>query len=251
MTLNTTKLLEQAGLSAREALVYAAALRLGSGTADDISHAAKLTRTTTKSILERLRGMGYVSLQTARRKHVYWAEGAEVVVQKERLRIAALEDVLKTIGTEFHTADKKPQTEVFDTRASIVTLVTRAIAESGRNDEILTFEAPNAVNYQSVMGDELFLALAKEREAKGIRTRSLIPAGHEKSVRPKALQYNVQVRVLPPELSYATSTWIFGSSIVLFSGSQTFAVLIKHPDMAHTFRNLFEFMWTAATPLRK
>ena len=243
-------LLQHLGLAPREADVYLASLRLGEATVQDIAHAAKLERTTTASILERLRGLGYVSLQRSRGKRRYWIEDPHLLVEQAHARLEVMEQLAARLHTEYHQADHKPSVEVFETRADIERLMVRVVDELPRNGAIATWESPSAKHYQAVLSDELFHALSKRKVAKGVRTRALIPAGQEEHVRPTALAHNVELRVLPSGLMLETSLWIFERSIVMFSGTHTFAVRINHRHTAESLRSLFEYLWAHSSPLR-
>lgn len=238
------------GLSSSETKTYIATLKVGSGTADDISHLVKLPRTTVKSILDRLTEKGFVLMQHGRKKHVYWIEDPEAVIAKEKTKLEAMEAVFSKINTEFYTSEKKPGVEVFDTRKSILTLMTRVISEMKKGEEILTFESPDAKNYEKIVTDEIRYAMLKQKVTKGIQTKSLVPWGEEKRINPRSLESGVQVRVLPQNFNFKTSIWIFKKSIVLFSGDHTLAIIITSKIMHDTFLNFFNFFWPASTDLQ-
>lgn len=243
-------LLQHLGLSAREAEVYLASLRLGEASVQDIAHAAKIERTTAASILERLRGLGYVSIQRSKGKRRYWIEDPHLLVEQAKARLDVMGQLAARLHTEYHQADRKPSVEVFETRADIERLMVRVVDEVPRGGEIATWESPGAKHYQAVLSDELFHVLSKRKVTKLIRTRALIPAGHEEHVRPAALAHNVEVRVLPSGLMFETSFWMFEQSVVIFSGTHTFAVRINHRHTTESLRSLFEYFWSHSSPLR-
>jgi len=99
------------------------------------------------------------------------------------------------------------------------------------------------------MSDELFYSLSKQKVAKGIQTRSLIPSGQENLVRPESLTHAIQVKVMPPGIIFDSSLWIFGQSVVMFSGTHTFAIRIINRHMSESVRSIFEFLWAQSRPL--
>lgn len=236
-------LLENLGLSKREADVYLASLRLGESAAQDIAHAAGLTRTTAASVLERLAAQGFVSVHRKAGKRLYWIEDPHVLVEHERARLAVTEELAGRLHTEYHQADKKPDAEVVDAKEAIVAMMVKIIEGLPDGAEIRTIESPAAKHYQAVMSDELFHAIAKRKTAKGIRTRSLVPAGSQSAIRPGAIQKSVEVRALPPGILFESSLWIFGASLVLFSGTHAFAVRVNHRHMHESMASLFEHFW--------
>jgi len=243
-------LLKHAGLSNTEADVYLVSLRLGEASASEIAHAAKISRTTAASVLDRLKGHGFLTTQLSRGKKVYWIEDPHILVEQGKAQLEVLESLASRLHTEYHQADKKPTAEIFETREALAHLMTKVIEELERGDEILTFESPNAQHYQAVMTDELFHALSKQKVKKGVRTKALIPAGQESFIRPGSLEHNIEVRVLPQGVLVESSFWMFRGSLVLFSGTHTFAVRINHRHMKESLSSLFELAWNLSKPLR-
>lgn len=244
-------LLLQLGLSAKEADIYLASLRLGEASAQDIAHAARIERTTTASILDRLAEAGFISVQRRGRTRAYWIEDPHILVEKQRARLEMTEALSGRLHAEYHSADKRPSAEVFETKEAIVNLMVKAIEETPKGGEILTFDAPGAHHYQAVLSDELFHAHSRQKVRKGIRTMTLIPSGQQSEIRSEALAHNVQVRVLPNGLHFEVSLWVFGKSVVLFSGTHLFAVRISHRHMAESVTSLFRFLWSLSAPLGK
>lgn len=236
-------LLKQLGLKGPEADIYLACLRLGEATVLAIAHEAKLPRTTAASILERLVHEGFITVHKHGGKHVYWIEDPHILVEREKARLATFEQLTGRLHAEYHKADRKPIFESYESHESITNLMCKLIAGAEKGSEFLTWESPAGRHYQAIMSDELFHTLSKQKTAKGIRTRSLIPAGHERSIRPEALAHNVSVRVLPSGVGMEISLWIVGDSVVLFSGTHAFATRTIHRHTAESYRSLFEFLW--------
>jgi sugar-specific transcriptional regulator TrmB len=242
-------LLKHIGLSEPEANVYIVSLRLGESGVSEIAHGAKISRTTTASILERLKERGFLSTHTTRGKKRYWIEDPHVLVEQGKAHLEVLELLAGRLHSEYHQADKKPTAQIFDSRDGLAHLLSKVIDDVDKGGEILTFESPSAKHYQAILADELFHALSKQKVKKGIRTRSLIPTGQESFIRPEALKHNVQVRTLPQGVLVESSFWMFGNTLVLFSGTHTFAVRINHRHMKESMTNLFEMAWSLSTPL--
>ncbi len=240
-------LLQQLGLKKPEADVYLASLRLGEATAHEIAHEAKLPRTTAASILDRLKEEGFVTIRTHRGKRVYWVEDPHLLTEKERARLQVFEELAGRLHTEYHKADKQPVSEIYDTKEGIITLMIKAIEEMEHGGEMLVFESPGVGHYQAVMSDEMFKVFLDRKKAKAIRTRALIPSGHTRFIRPFTLNQSLAMRVLPEGLDIEVSMWIFGHSVVIFSGTHHFAVQITHAHSQESFRSLFEYLWKVST----
>lgn len=242
-------LLKQTGLSDAEANVYLVSLRLGEASASQIAHAAKQTRTTTASILDRLKDRGFLTAYSSHGKKIYWIEDPHILVEHGKAHLEVLEVLAGRLHGEYHKADKKPTAEVFDTKESLTHLITKVVQELDRGDEILTFESPSSQHYQAVLTDELFHALSKQKVKKGVRTKALIPAGQETFIRPGSLAHNIDIRILPQGVLVESSFWMFHNTLVLFSGTHTFAVRINHRHMKESLANLFQMAWDMSKPL--
>lgn len=242
-------LLKHAGLSEAEADVYLVSLRLGEASASQIAHAAKRSRTTTASILDRLKDHGFLTTHFSHGKKIYWIEDPHILVEHGKAQIEVLEALAGRLHSEYHKSDKKPTAEVFDTKESLTHLITKVVEELDRGDEILTFESPSSQHYQAVLTDELFHALSKQKVKKGVHTKALIPEGQESFIRSDSLAHNIEVRVLPQGVLVESSFWMFGNSLVLFSGTHTFAVRINHRHMKESMTNLFQMAWDMSKPL--
>lgn len=238
--------LQQLGIHSSQADVYLACLRLGEASTQDIAHEAKLQRTTVASILERLQKEGFISMRLRNGKRRYWIEDPHILVEREKARLSVFEELQGRLHTEYHKADHKPDIEQYDGKEAIMNLMCKVIDESSKGEEFLTWECPAGRHYQAIMPDELYHALSKRKTSKGIRTRALIPSGHQQYIRKDALAHAVNVRVLPSGLNIEISLWIIGDSVILFSGTHAFALRVHHKHTAESFKNLFEFLWNAS-----
>jgi len=251
MTTSLKTLLSQLGLSQNESLVYIALSRLGEALVQEVSHEAKLPRTTVASILERLKDLGFVTVHKTKGKFVYWIEDPHVLVTHEKTRLDVAEQLAARLHLEYHKADKKPTVEIYETKAGIQKLMTKVITDIAKGAEFLVFESPIKKHYQAVLSEEFYHAMAKLKEKKGIRTRALIPSGHQEFIRPKTLEYSVEVRALPSGVAMEISFWILDSSIVLFYGEQIFAMKMNHQHTQESMKSLFEYLWSQSNPLIK
>lgn len=241
-------LLVEYGLSSSEIEVYLSLLRLGEAVIADVAQKAGLPRTTTASILERLLEQGLVSVQRARGKQTYWVENPAVLVEKEKAKLSVAEQLNSRLNAEYHKDEKKPNVEVFETKNAILNLINKMMNEAKKGSEVLTWDSPVSHNYTQVMSEELFKALTNRKSEKGVQTRSLVPNGQEHLINKKNLNSAIKVRVLPQGLVFDTSIWLYGNSIVFFSGTHTFATCITSRHMKEGMVSLFEHFWNESIP---
>ncbi len=241
---NTIKsLLKQLGFSEREQKVFLALSQIGEARAQDVAHKTQLPRTTVASILDRLKEKGFVTVNKVKGKFVYWIEDPFLLVEQERVRLALAEQLAGQLQDVYHSAEKKPSADIYDTPERIKQLFTRVISETPKGGEVLAFESPSKKHYDAVVSDALFEVLAGKKAKKGIRSRILVPSGQEGGMSKKRLAYNVDARVLPEGVLMETSFWITEKSIVLFYGAHTFAVEVAHKQTRESMKSLFEYFW--------
>ena len=108
------------GLSDKEAKVYLAALKLGTGTAAKIAQAASLNRPTTYVILEKLSKMGLISTHNAQKIQLFNAEDPERLsdLLQERKKLIesqeqALTAHLRDIRSMYRSGER-PRVVVYD-----------------------------------------------------------------------------------------------------------------------------------------
>lgn len=243
MATNIKTLLKQLGLSDNEAKTYIALSRMGEARVQDVAHHTGLARTTTASILERLKDLGFLTVQKSRGKFLYWIEDPHILVEQEKARLDVAEQLAGRLHGMYHSSDKKPHAEIYDTKDGIRMLMTKVVQEIPRGGEVLVFESPMKKHYQSVITDEFFHAMSKRKVKKGITTKALVPVGQKEYIRKAALEHNVDVRFLPVGVAMETSFWILDKSIVMFYGAHTFAVRVQHRHTRESMKSLFDYLW--------
>ncbi len=123
------EILTKLGLSDRESAVYLALLELGAVSVQNIAHKAKVNRTTTYVILERLLRLGIVSTVEMGKKTLYRAENPQElsklidldrqeIKQKEQYLTGAL-DRLQAI---YNLRDDKPTVRFYEGREGLIAM---------------------------------------------------------------------------------------------------------------------------------
>ncbi|TSC65846.1 MAG: transcriptional regulator TrmB [Candidatus Berkelbacteria bacterium Gr01-1014_85] len=123
------EILSKLGLSDRESAVYLALLELGAVSVQNIAHKAKVNRTTTYVILERLLRLGIVSTVEMGKKTLYRAENPQElsklidldrqeIKQKEQYLTGAM-DRLQAI---YNLRDDKPTVRFYEGREGLIAM---------------------------------------------------------------------------------------------------------------------------------
>jgi len=93
----------------------------------------------------------------------------------------------------------------------------------------------------------------KRRAAKGIHTRLIFPpCDFAERVNKKAKQYKIQVRLLPPELKWASGFFSWNDSVALMSYTEGrfTCTIIENKDITYFVRKvMFDLIWKQAKPI--
>ena len=245
------------GLSSKEAKVYIALLELGTASAQAIARRAGIVRPTTYVILETLARKGLASKATGpdAKKTLFVAEAPErlesyIQQQQQQLELRRQEfsRLLPNLRSLHLRGEERPRVRLFEGKEGLQTLQREFI---GTNAEEVV-----GVSSDDVM-EELFPFRSEEfdREIRSVRVQAEVRSRHiytssrgpvhTREDDARALR---ESRYLPPEKFPIKSSFaVHGAflSIVSFR-LKIIGVLVEHPDIADSFRAIFESLWELA-----
>lgn len=247
--------LVELGLSEKEAKVYVALLELGKASAQAIARRASIVRPTAYVILESLARKGLASKATGSdaKKMLFQAEPPERLGQylEQQQREAEdrqrhLLDLLPGLRSLHLSGEGRPRVRLFEGREGLMSL-QREFVEVCR--EPIVGMAPEDEMYGLFPPDEY------HRDIRGVRVSAGIPSRHiaissrsaESAVEEDTELLRESRYLTPAELPIKSSFAVHGPllSIVSFRG-KIIGVLVEHPDIAESFRAIFDYVWAAA-----
>lgn len=230
-----SNLREIAGLDENEAKTYTALLKLGPSTAMALSRQTKIERTLVYRTLDKLVERGLASYAVENRTKKFAAAGPEKLLlqlkEKEEGLKGLLPHLKEMAGSEKRT---EPAIELYRGPNGVKTLV-RDILKLKKDYVAFVRDKPTELKF-------FFETFMKSIEREGIHERVLVKEG-TKIQKSK----NTQVRYLPKEYQYHTTTGICGNmvGIILWSGP-FLAIKIESRELADTYRSYFELLWKIA-----
>ncbi|VVB99801.1 HTH-type transcriptional regulator TrmBL2 [uncultured archaeon] len=234
------KILQEFGLTANEAEIFAALLGGGAQSATELAKLLGLNRPYIYYALERLLEKGYLSEINEGGKRKFNAISPSQLMSLEEHKL----DSLKKFVLELEkTKEKKEETsvEVYKGKQVVKNLFKRLLSEMEPKQETLSIgfdehvmESAEPINIRKVFN------FMKENR---ITERALVRRGS------KTLEYakTTQYRFLAPELVGNTAKYIYQDVVVyIVYGEPLYGIAVKNRAMADTERKQFELFWKAA-----
>lgn len=238
-------LLEQFGLSSKEAALYLAILELGQADVAAIAAKANVKRPTAYILLDTLTAKGFVSLKNDATRQ-YQAEDPRKILASEKTKVAQLEKVLPGMLGLASNSEHKPGTRFFSGKEGIKAVYEESLLQP-TGSEILAIGNAEAVE-RSI--DDFQNWYIKRRAESGISMRAIIPAT------PEGLQVAArdkdelrETRLLEPgDFTEPVEVNIYGNKItaVSFVENELIGVIIESAVLANVHRQLFELLWRSA-----
>ncbi|MCK5474054.1 MAG: hypothetical protein KAI53_01495 [Candidatus Aenigmarchaeota archaeon] len=231
------KILQDTGLTPKEVDVYLALISLDSASMADIINKAKVSRKSIYEILQKLLDKGFVSYTIKDNKKQYMAATPERFIEILKEKEANLETILPELLRKHNESEEEISAKVFIGKDGIKTVINSqltakkiyVIAGNGEVFDYLRYFMPQ------------FL---KKRAGLKIKATILF----NENVREKKLNIPLaEIRYLPREYTTPLTTAIYGDNInfTIYSNNPL-AIKIKSKEIAHSFMNYFNLMWSIA-----
>ncbi|MBS3145857.1 hypothetical protein J4414_03585 [Candidatus Woesearchaeota archaeon] len=238
------------GLSRRESEVYYVLLQVDEALASEISEKTKESRTNTYDTINSLIKKGLVSyviknnrkyfMATHPKKLLDWIELKKERVEKEKHTVEKLiPDLLKLRLPK----EKKIVVEVYEGKEGLRTMLKETVESSRETKkEFLIF---GAIARQLRELDPIYhKRYYEERKKYKIRTRYIFIEGEMHPIAPYS-----EYRYLPKHYKSFVATCIHGDEISFWLLAEPeIVILIKSKELAETYRNNFEILWSIAKP---
>lgn len=233
------KVLENYGLTKKQAGIYLACLALGSSSVQKIAQRAGLARSTTYEVLESLREKGLIS--TFRKKTVKYfsAEEPEKIVQETERKTALIKDNLARLQDLQFSAHLQPSVRFYQGKKGIYEVLDEILREA---KEVLSFNSPRDVygELNNFLNRFVQKRVKKKIPIKIICWDSALARERQK-LGPKQLR---QMKIIPPKYLFHGSVLVWKNKIAMFALKDDFeAVIIESPGLAAIQKALFHFMW--------
>lgn len=246
--MDIASLLEQSGLTLKQAKLYLALLELGSSSVQKISQQANLPRSTCYEILEELKQRGFAS--SFKKKNVHWFSAADpkslIVMEKQKLEL--LQKALPEMNGLYKSAGIRPNVRYYQGKQALRIILDEIVSEA---KELLAFGSSE--DLLGTFRDE-WPEFIKKRVTAKIPSKVIAQDSpltrQRQSVGPQELR---EVRLLPKntyESRGMTLIWKNKIGLLTFKpGAGGF--IIENEELAKIQTTMFYLIWNQLPPFRK
>ncbi len=241
-------LLQQLGLREKAGRVFQAALELGEATMTEIAKKAGLKRPTTYLAVDDLESMGLIS-RTLKGKRSYYSPVHPRRLQEiARLRERRIAESLPELVALYNASTNKPKIQVFEGLNGMRLLYNELYQSLNNKEEALFFTRIGALREvlpQALTEYKQMLGQLKNPKIRELNYGDEAGKQWYREMR-KFYNKNFQMRLLPTTHEFGNcDNLIFGNKLVVFSFKHdVFVIVIESPEIAKTFRALFDWAWT-------
>jgi sugar-specific transcriptional regulator TrmB len=248
--MNLEEVLEEYGLSERQAKVYLAALELGESDVSDLAQKAQIRRAGTYYLSESL-VKDDLFYRTKKVNKLYYSavEPKNLLAQAKRKK-QIIEENFSELQALSRLSVKKPSIHIYEGIEGIKTAYKRTLAK--KNAKMYAF-SPYATAQKQAMfhGKEYLnwgLDYIRQRAKKNIFVYDIAEDSPEARERKMRDQEELrETRLVPKEkFPFTNEIDIFQNLVIIISYKELLAILIESEDIAFTLKTIFNLSWEAA-----
>lgn len=237
-----SNILQNIGLTNKEAAVYLAALEIGTNVVTEIARKAKINRVTTYDIAEKLLKKGILSTHTKKGIRYLTATDPDIVLQEHKRRLQELQKALPELR-RLHGKAPHPRIQYFEGIEGIKAIYADTLTA---HTEILNYANSQEIRLHWPTYDNDYVA---ERVKKKIYLRGIAPNdAYGQKVHSENKKKYREIRLVPKEeIAITNEINIYDNKIAIASfRDNLIGMIIESDDIANTQRALFKMIWTYA-----
>ena len=236
--MNLNKILENYGLTKKQALLYLTCLELGSASVYKIAKKAGLPRSTSYEILESLKQMNLVSTYRQKKVIYYNAEDPREIIIQTKNKIKMLEEALPEFSALYAISKNQPSVRFYEGKEGMKTILKEMLNEAREQKSF------SSIDLFTIFGNYWpeFLEKRIKRKIPAKIIYSQSPKAEErKRLGPKELR---EVRITPEKYTHHGCIIIWKNKIAMFSFKKDLtALVIESKELAQTQEMTFDYIW--------
>lgn len=237
-------ILMQIGYPRKQAIVYMATLELGIAPVSVIARKAKLLRSTTLSVLQKLSERGIAEYYLRKRTRYYSVIHPKALYEHHHIALEEWKDALPQITAISNQIVHKPKITFYEGHADLKRLYLDILTSKS---EILNYFQPDTT--LRYFPEKWFRQNAlSERIKRKIPARVIMPdSSRSRAFLQRAKSELRNARLMRDSSSYfKNEVFIYDNKVSTFSFDEDFAFLIESNDVAETQRTIFNLAWNSA-----
>lgn len=239
MALDTV--LEQYGLTEKQAAIYLAALELGRAPVLRIADKAVVKRPTAYVVLNELLQMGLVEVVPRGSTKFYQAIDPQALLERLNQKAQLLEQSLPELRALLNTAGNKPKVRFYEGKRAIYQLYENEIL---KQEEM--FSLVNLNEFAKTYSKKEMLLLLDRMKVSGIKAKELIDSSDEGRwyLKEKNQRNLGDTKTLPKKFKFEVDFLVYDNTIVTISLKNLVAVVIEDTAISKAQLQLLEFLWS-------
>lgn len=242
------KLLQEIGLSDKEASVYLALLGVESADVSDISLKTKIKRPTVYVILQQLLKKGLASETSGPRKVIYHAEPPEHIetyIERQILSLKDKESLIKENLSQLKALHKesgeKPVVRFYEGKEGALSNLTEIFStEDTKDNDPFAYAIYPADAVSQYFSENDRETIRKERRKKDIKIRSIYTSVKQEGL-PDTDQFSERVRIDEKENKVNCDITVYKDGVFMtIFGKRVSGIGIRSKEVADTLRSLFK-----------
>lgn len=244
------KILEDLGLSEKEAKVYLACLELGESAPADIAKHSGINRATTYVIAEKLTKDGLMSQLEKGKKTYFTAENPEQLLRllrKQEQNIKNKEQefqkYLPELKTIFDTAGERPKVRFFEGKEGIKAIQEDFLNSKDRRiEEVYSWD-----DVRNVFSEDDLKKIREMRKNKKVHTRAIYIRQSGK-IAQVSLEGLSDLRIIPREkFPINSDILLYDNKVAMISlRGKLVGAIIENSAIVSALRSIFNLAWEAA-----
>ena len=244
-----TKILQNLGLTTREAEIYLILLDTGSTTTGQIIKKSGLHKATIYSILQRLVDRGLVSYIVKERARYFEATDPENLLDFLKEKEDSLKEILPELKKKKEQSKQKQEAYILEGLKGLKTVRDRSLKVLSKGDELLVLGASKASNMAL---ESYWTNYHNKRVREGINARMLWNETAKRWGKEREKLPLTQLKYLPKELETPANIDIYKNVVdISVFAEKPFIFHIENKTLADAFRNYFNLLWNQDVKMYK
>ncbi len=230
--------LTKLGLNEREAIVYKAALSLGTFSIASLSFQTKIKRPTCYFTISNLMEKGLISKLAQSKKAIYMAEHPRQLVAHIKKNLFRAEQLSKELEQESNLG-QKPKVQILTGQGGLEKIYQDMV--SVENTEVCSFLDTKSLLGRT--GDYFLKDWISERQKKNVSIKSLTDANPDFTYKTNKDELRVS-RVVSDEIKLNGSIGVYGDKVVYISNSNDdFSLIVDNKGFKESLLSIFNYIW--------
>lgn len=236
---NTQQILQQYGLSNKQAKVYLAMLSLGTASITQISKRANLKRPTVYLVIDELLDKDLIVAIPKGKKTYYKAEPPEELITRLEERKKEIEKIMPELKSLYKKSSKQPRVRFYEGKDKLY----KIYEEIFKAEEVWAMFSPDRflTVFDNKDNEHFFRILIRHGGVIYDMVEDTKKA--REFVQAKYRMGSSEVKFLPKDFKLATDILVFDNKVAMMSFENVIGIIIEDENIARAQKSNLQFIW--------